>query len=209
VLGWFRCCRFWRVLAGSNADIRRLAFIRHAREIGFELSDVRSLLDLADHPEQSCAEVAAIARRHLNAVQERILQLNRLRSELARIVRSSGRGQSADQCNLIEALMGSECSAHQRGRKRVAGVPRAGTGGYAAPQQATLCHARRVGREGRKRELGFDRSGAAEAGTCAAQAQATQQRRLVSGNTGSFALTVQRNTAGPFIDRFRSAAPPR
>ena len=33
----------------SQADIRRLAFIRQAREIGFDLSDVRSLLDLADH----------------------------------------------------------------------------------------------------------------------------------------------------------------
>jgi DNA-binding transcriptional MerR regulator len=131
----------------SAADIRRLAFIRHARAIGFELSDVRSLLDLIDHPKQPRAEVAAIARRHLDAVQERILQLNRLRTELARIVRSCGRGQSADQCSLIEALSGSECNAHQQGRKRVASVPREGTGGYAVQQQATVGHARQVGAE--------------------------------------------------------------
>jgi DNA-binding transcriptional MerR regulator len=114
-----------------------------------QYSDVRSLLDLVDYPEQPCAEVAAIARRHLNAVQDRILQLNRLRTELARIARSCAHGQSADQCNLIEEAMGSECGAHQQGRKRVASVPRKATGGYPVPQQATLGHARRVGAEPR------------------------------------------------------------
>jgi len=40
---------------------RRLLFIRHARDLGFEIEDIRSLLDLASRPDQPCASVDAIA----------------------------------------------------------------------------------------------------------------------------------------------------
>ncbi len=133
----------------SESDIRRLAFIRHAREIGFELRDVRSLLDLTDHPEQPCAEVGAIARRHLAAVQERILQLNRLRKELARVARSCAGGRPPGQCHLIEVLTGSVRCAHGQGEKRAVRPLSGATRGYAAPQRATGGNAGKVGPEPR------------------------------------------------------------
>lgn len=34
------------------AERQRLAFIRHSRDLGFTIEDVRSLLDLSDHPER-------------------------------------------------------------------------------------------------------------------------------------------------------------
>ena len=49
----------------SGGDLRRLAFIRHARELGFEIDAIRALLVLADKPEQSCATADQIARAHL------------------------------------------------------------------------------------------------------------------------------------------------
>jgi DNA-binding transcriptional MerR regulator len=36
-------------------DLRRLAFIRHARELGFEIDAIRTLLTLQDDPRQPCA----------------------------------------------------------------------------------------------------------------------------------------------------------
>ena len=36
-------------------DVRRLRFIRRGRELGFSLEEIRSLLDLAAHPESPCA----------------------------------------------------------------------------------------------------------------------------------------------------------
>jgi DNA-binding transcriptional MerR regulator len=39
----------------NDSDLRRLAFIRHARELGFEIDAIRTLLVLADTPEQPCA----------------------------------------------------------------------------------------------------------------------------------------------------------
>ncbi len=41
---------------------RRLLFIRHARDLGFEIEDIRSLLDLASRPDQPCASVDVIAK---------------------------------------------------------------------------------------------------------------------------------------------------
>ncbi|MFN3464779.1 MAG: MerR family transcriptional regulator [Terricaulis sp.] len=96
----------------SAADIRRLAFIRHARGLGFELDDIRSLLDLTDHPDRPCAEADAIASGHLKIVEERIAQLTQLKTELTRIVRSCAGGKSARQCRVIEALAGADQRVH-------------------------------------------------------------------------------------------------
>jgi DNA-binding transcriptional MerR regulator len=45
-----------RRLYGSKG-VERLRFIRHARELGFEVDAIRELLELADQPQRSCAKV--------------------------------------------------------------------------------------------------------------------------------------------------------
>lgn len=87
----------------STHDAERLAFIRHARGLGFELSDIRSLIELAEQPDRDCTEADAIASRHLAAVEEKIDQLERLRGELARMVSQCQGGQVAS-CRIIETL---------------------------------------------------------------------------------------------------------
>ena len=81
----------------------RLAFIRHARELGFPLEDVRELLRLADDPERPCDQVDAIASQHLAAVRSRIARLQTLEAELARMVAVCGGGRVAE-CRVIEVL---------------------------------------------------------------------------------------------------------
>ncbi len=90
-----------RAYPRAHAD--RLAFIRHSRELGFALEDVRTLLAVSDDPHQPCAEVDAIARRHLQAVRSRITRLQALEAELARMVHECGQGQVAD-CRIVEVL---------------------------------------------------------------------------------------------------------
>lgn len=87
----------------SPRDVERLAFIRHARGLGFELDDIRSLIDLAEEPDQDCAAADAIASRHLAAVQDKLLRLEGLRDELRRMVRACRGGQLSD-CRILEAL---------------------------------------------------------------------------------------------------------
>ncbi len=93
---------------------RRLSFIRHARELGFETGDIRAMLDLADRPDRPCEDVDRIARAHLQDVEHKIARLLGLRDELARMVGDCGRGTVAD-CRVIDTLADHDlCATHQR-----------------------------------------------------------------------------------------------
>lgn len=87
----------------SAAAQDRLAFIRHARALGFPLDAIRDLLGMADRPNQSCAEVDNIARAQLVAVEERIARLQALKTELERMVVQCA-GGSVATCRVIEVL---------------------------------------------------------------------------------------------------------
>lgn len=91
-----------RRLYGAE-DVRRLRFIRHARDLGFEVEQIRSLLSLAKRPQEPCAEADGIARRHLDEVDRRIARLTALRGELQRMVDDCGHGRVCN-CRVIEVL---------------------------------------------------------------------------------------------------------
>lgn len=93
----------------EKSDLRRLAFVRHARELGFEIEAIRALLSLQDDPHQSCASADAIARARLVEVEQRIRSLTALKAELESMVEGCGHGR-VDQCRVIEVLADhSEC----------------------------------------------------------------------------------------------------
>ncbi|BBF93282.1 MerR family transcriptional regulator [Blastochloris tepida] len=83
--------------------VKRLSFIRHARELGFEVEAIRALLRLSSEPQAPCAEADRIARRHLAEVEDRIARLTALRAELERMVAECGHGRVCD-CRVIEVL---------------------------------------------------------------------------------------------------------
>ncbi len=92
-----------------QADLDRLSFIRHARQLGFSLDAIRELLELADHPERPCAGADSIARRQLVQVERRILRLQALKTELERMLRECS-GDSVAECRVLEILRDhSEC----------------------------------------------------------------------------------------------------
>ena len=87
----------------GQVHIHRLMFIRHSRELGFSLDDIRELLDLADKPNQSCESVTNVAKNHLNEVNSRISRLNKVKSELERMIGQCN-GKQMHDCRIIEAL---------------------------------------------------------------------------------------------------------
>ncbi len=84
-------------------DLKRLGFIRHARNLGFEIEEIRQLIALSGDPAQPCADADAIARRHLAEIDDRIARLTALRGEIARMV-DHGRHGAIAECRVIEVL---------------------------------------------------------------------------------------------------------
>lgn len=89
------------------AHVDRLAFIRHARGLGFELDDVRALLRLADDPGGDCQEADRIATHHLIAVDAKLKRLQRLKAELRSMI-AQCRGGKVSTCGIIDALSDHE-----------------------------------------------------------------------------------------------------
>lgn len=87
----------------TPAHIDRLHFIRHARGLGFDIADIRSLLALADQPGRDCADVDRIASGHLQAVEAKIAQLELLKKELSRMI-GRCRGGQVEMCRIMEVL---------------------------------------------------------------------------------------------------------
>lgn len=91
-----------RRLYGAE-DIRRLTFIRHARDLGFDIAAIKTMLALQEVPEASCERVSRIATDQLQAVESRIRRLLGLRTELTRMIKECDNGKVAN-CRIIEVL---------------------------------------------------------------------------------------------------------
>ena len=96
----------------DKKSIARLAFIRHARELGFNIEAIRALLSLQDNPDQSCSVADRIASARLAEVEERIASLSALRTELQRMLEECACGRVAE-CRVIETLADN---SHRHGR---------------------------------------------------------------------------------------------
>ena len=87
----------------GDAELERLAFIRHGRDLGLSLEDIRDLIGLNADPDMPCADAHAIAEKHLAAVEARIARLQTLRDELRRITSKHDAG-TIGACYVIRSL---------------------------------------------------------------------------------------------------------
>ena len=84
-------------------ELKRLAFIRHARDLAFDVEDIRQFLALTETPQRSCHEADSIALRHLAEIEARIRSLQSLRDELRRMVEECGHGRICE-CRILEVI---------------------------------------------------------------------------------------------------------
>ena len=97
----------------GRKDVERLSFIRHARELGFDIEEIKTLLALQDRPNQSCADADGIARARLDDVKQKITSLMALRHELERMVEGCSHGR-VETCQVIEILADHGKCQHHR-----------------------------------------------------------------------------------------------
>ena len=95
----------------GDETVRRLTFIKHARQLGFSVEAIRALLSLADAPEQPCDEANVLAAEQLAAVDAKIARLQLLQAELRRIVEAACHGR-VSECRVIEQLSDHDLCVH-------------------------------------------------------------------------------------------------
>ena len=83
--------------------VKRLTFVKRARELGFTLKEVRALLGLVDGGDYTCGEVHDLTLNHLHDVREKIADLQRMEVTLAEISDKCADGTIPD-CPVIETL---------------------------------------------------------------------------------------------------------
>lgn len=88
----------------ERSDLERLAFIRHARDLGLDIPAIRELIALSQHPTSPCADADRIAADHLSSVREKIERLKKLEQELERIISHCDGGHSIEECYVIRSL---------------------------------------------------------------------------------------------------------
>lgn len=98
----------------DKAHVERLAFIKHARDLGFSVEGIRTLLRLSDNPGMACDEAHAIASAHLDEVRHKLARLRSLEKELQRIAAACAGGVMACDCAIIEALADHSQCGHDR-----------------------------------------------------------------------------------------------
>lgn len=84
--------------------VKRLRFIKRAKEVGFSLKDIAELLELRREPGASCADVKVRAAHKIEEVDRRMRELQRIREALARMaIKCTGQGDLRE-CPILEAL---------------------------------------------------------------------------------------------------------
>jgi MerR family mercuric resistance operon transcriptional regulator len=87
----------------DNEHMKRLAFVKRSRELGFGLDDIRELLGLVDGGSFTCAEVHTITTSHLDDVKRKIADLRRMERVLKSMAAECSQGDLPD-CPIIDTL---------------------------------------------------------------------------------------------------------
>lgn len=86
------------------AGLERLSFIRHARDLGFSIEAISSLIELQNHPDRSCEAATDIATSQLEQVRIKIKRLKTLEKELKRISKGCDGDGVSEDCYVLESL---------------------------------------------------------------------------------------------------------
>lgn len=111
---------------GQN-HLESLGFIKHARELGFSLEDIREFINLEYQQKKGeCNNVKAILERHLSGVKARIKALRRLEKELTRM-KASCPHPDLENCHILATLHDfrhDHCLSQEHGGEALQDMPK-------------------------------------------------------------------------------------
>jgi len=86
------------------ADVDRIRFIARALDLGFGAEEIRKLIRLADRKTERCAEVNAMVKHHLDNLNSRIADLQRMAASLTPLVSACSAEMVISECAIMQAL---------------------------------------------------------------------------------------------------------
>ena len=84
-------------------EVHVLRFIRHSRDLGFSLEQIRALLGLWQDRARPSREVRALARTHLAELEAKLAELQAMKATLEQLV-SSCHGDERPDCPILDSL---------------------------------------------------------------------------------------------------------
>ena len=87
----------------NHDQLKRLSFIKRCRELGFSLSEIRALLEMADRDDFTCSEVHQMTMSHLTTVRQKLNDLKGLERSLKKMVAECNQGD-VPECPIIDTL---------------------------------------------------------------------------------------------------------
>ena len=94
----------------SDDDLHTLAFIKRSRDLGFSLEEVGKLLALWQDRQRASSDVKALARQHIDELNQKIVELTSLRDTLQELVDTCRRDRRPD-CPTLKGLASGSCCA--------------------------------------------------------------------------------------------------
>lgn len=90
----------------TDSDVRRVQFVKAARNAGFSLNDIGQLLSIrVDKQSHSCQEVTDITQKKLLEVNAKMAVLQSMQQTLELLLASCcGGPENATHCSIMEAL---------------------------------------------------------------------------------------------------------
>ncbi len=86
-------------------DIHRLAFLKRARNLGFSIDDCRQLMALWSDRSRASHDVRQIAVAHVATIEEKIAELQSMRTTLDRLI-TACHGDDRPDCPILEDIAG-------------------------------------------------------------------------------------------------------
>ncbi len=89
--------------AFRESDLHKLAFLARARALGFSIEDCRTLMALYEDESRASADVKRLAQEHLQQIDDKIGQLQSMRSTLDSLVQACA-GDNRPDCPILQDL---------------------------------------------------------------------------------------------------------
>lgn len=97
----------------NPSHVEALSFIHHCRSLGFTLDDCRALLDLKINQSRHAKDVKTLAKQHLTAISDKIVQLQILEQQLSHLVHDCEGGEQPN-CAILTGLSKEISTTFQR-----------------------------------------------------------------------------------------------